>query len=243
MATLVAKAGVNLLFPPHCAFCGIDQGELGDGEWLCGACRKNFSPSDWCGCPKCGANLPPSVLATRQCGRCQRPPLRFDAAVALGAYRSRLRDAVLQMKRPAHKRLSTALGRLLAQERREQLTAYAADFIVPIPMHWWRRLRRGINCAEVLAVCLGDAIGVPVRWDVLVQHHLTSVQSGLSPPSRFKNIHNAFKVRRSRGVKGARILVVDDVLTTGATCSEAARTLKKAGAAGVFVAVVARAEG
>jgi ComF family protein len=161
----------------------------------------------------------------------------------LGAYDAELRDAVLRMKRPAHDALSLTVGRLLAVRRGEQLAAIGADLIVPVPMFWRRRLKRGKNNPDLLAGCLAKSLGVPLRRGVLVRRRNTEPQAGLPPSRRFQNMPGAFRVRRPGAVKGARVLLVDDVLTTGATCSEAAKMLKKAGAAMVAVAVVARAQG
>jgi len=147
------------------------------------------------------------------------------------------------MKRPAHDRLSLAIGRLLAGRRGEQLAGIRADVIVPVPMFWWRRFRRGKNNADVLAHCLAKSLGVPMRRRVLVRRRNTQPQAGLPPSRRFLNVQGAFRVRRPRAVENARVLLVDDVLTTGATCSEAAKMLKQAGAAMVAVAVAARAQG
>ena len=177
------------------------------------------------------------------CPLCQKTTLRFDTVIPLGAYDAELREAVLRMKRPAHDRLSLAMGRLLVAQRREQLVGLGPDLIVPIPMFWWRRLGRGKNSPDVLASCLAKSLGVPMRRRALVRRRNTQPQAGLPPSRRFLNMQGAFRVRRPKAVKDARVLLVDDVLTTGATCSEAAKMLKQAGAAMVAVAVVARAHG
>jgi ComF family protein len=177
------------------------------------------------------------------CPRCRKLPLRFDTVVTLGSYHAGLRDMVLRMKRPTHNGLSMAMGRLLADRRRDRLVELQADMVIPIPMYWPRRLRRGANNPEVLASCLARSLGIPVGRRILVRHRHTLPQADLPPSRRFKNVQGAFRVRRADAVKDARVLLVDDVLTTGATCSEAAKMLKKAGAAWVGVAVVARAQG
>jgi len=175
------------------------------------------------------------------CIRCRKTPLKFDAVVALGSYHAGLRYSVLRMKLPAHDVLSMAFGRLLAERRRELLLGLCADVIIPIPMFWTRRLGRGKNNPEVLASCLAKPLGISARRGVLVRCRNTPPQAGLPPSQRFRNVRGAFRVRRPDVVKGARVLLVDDVLTTGATCSEAAKMLKQAGASMVAVAVVARA--
>lgn len=147
------------------------------------------------------------------------------------------------MKRPSQQAVSIALGRLLVQRRGEQLRGCRADLIVPIPMFWTRRIRRGVNNPDVLADVLGKSLGVPVRKDVLVQCRRTLPQHHLPRSRRFQNVRDAFRVRGPEAIHGGRVLLVDDVLTTGATCSEAAKVLKQAGATAVMVAVIARAHG
>jgi ComF family protein len=231
----------RLVFPPRCAYCDRDLPEDWPDDAFCGPCLRRLAPTGWNPCPRCGANAPPDASATVSCPQCRGMKPRFNAAVALGGYHGGLRRAILRMKRPANEPLTLAVGRLLAQRRREQLTAFAADLIVPVPMFWRRRLRRGVNCPDVLAECLGAALDLPVSRGALVRWRSTLPQHGLTPAGRRRNVRRAFRVRHKQSITGARVLLVDDVLTTGATCDEAARTLRRAGAALVAVAVVARA--
>jgi len=110
-----------------------------------------------------------------------------------------------------------------------------------VPMYWKRRLVRGTNSPEIIARSVAAGLGVKARGRLLVRCRNTLPQADLSPRHRFSNVKGAFRVRKHRDLDGARVLLVDDILTTGATCSEAARALKKAGAAVVAAAVVARA--
>jgi ComF family protein len=168
--------------------------------------------------------------------------LKFDAAVTLGSYHAGLHDVILRMKRPMHEALSIGMADLLVQRRRMQLLEHRVEMIVPIPMFWRRRLQRGINSADTIARRLGKSLDIPIRRDILVRRLNTPPQSTLPLSRRFTNVHEAFRVRRPEEARNARILLVDDVLTTGATCSEAAKTLKRAGAAFVAVAVIARTQ-
>ncbi len=238
-------AGCGLLFPPRCVYCDV---ELPDNTLegnrsvpLCRPCLAALGPVDWHGCGRCGGELPDSVPAPEGCPRCKNAPLRFDTVIPLGRYHAGLREAVLRMKRPAHDPLSSALGRLLAQRRGGRLAEVRAELIVPVPMFWRRRIGRGKNSPEVLAGCLGRSLRLPVCRRGLVRCRNTLPQAGLAPSRRFENVRGAFRVRQPAAVRKARVLLVNDVLTTGATCSEAARMLKEAGAAMVAVAVVARA--
>jgi len=110
-------------------------------------------------------------------------------------------------------------------------------------MFWVRKLGRGINSPEILAEMVAQAAHAPVRGRVLVRKRNTIRQMELPPPERFRNLRDAFRLRLGYDLQGARVLLVDDVLTTGATSSAAAETLKRAGVGFVAVAVLARAEG
>jgi ComF family protein len=234
------KASCGLLFPASCIYCGVELSGQHSDHLFCSRCLASFGPMAWHGCKRCGRELSESDSASDDCQFCRNIRLRFDTVIPLGGYRAELRHAILQMKRPAHDALSMALGRLLAERRREQLAAVKADMIVPVPMFWTRRFRRGKNNPELLANCLAKSLKIPLRPKALVRHRNTSPQVGLARTRRFENVRGAFRVRNPEIVSNARILLVDDVLTTGATCSEAARALKLAGAAMVAVAVVAR---
>ncbi|MEN6459499.1 MAG: phosphoribosyltransferase family protein [Thermoguttaceae bacterium] len=238
-------AGLGLLFPPRCVSCGEEMlpGPFGSEAPvpLCNGCLAIFGPADWNGCWRCGTKLSGELPLADGCPRCRKTRLHFDTVVALGGYHTGLRDAVLRMKRPAHEPLSYTLGQLLAERHGERLAEIDANLIVPIPMFWRRRLGRGVNSPEVLARCLGQSLATPVRPRLLVRCRNTAPQGHLTPARRLENVRGAFHVRRPDAVQNARILLVDDVLTTGATCGEAAKMLKKAGAAMVAVAVVARA--
>lgn len=147
------------------------------------------------------------------------------------------------MKRPSQESLSAAMGRLLALRRRSQLAGLRADLIVPVPMFWSRRLGRGTNSPDIMAGALGRCLGMPLGRRVLSRRRNTLPQASLSPKERFQNVRGAFRARAGYRLDGLRVLLVDDILTTGATCSEAAKMLKQAGATMVAAAVIARAQG
>ncbi len=241
----LGRACLGLVFPPRCALCDIELPPDHDEVLLCVDCCYSLGPDQWLGCPRCGAPQTPGADPRAICRSCQGFSLHFDTVVPLGAYDGALREAVLEMKRLSHEPLSMAMGRLLAQRRGEQLDRLHPNVILPIPMYWWRRMRRGTNSPELVAECLARRLGVRMVRRALVRRRNTLPQKDLLPRERFKNVRGAFRISRLGRVlwKGSRVLLVDDILTTGATCSEAARVLKQAGAASVAVAVLAKAQG
>ena len=242
-AQTAAQTGINLVYPPQCTFCDEEIAPPDDGILLCGKCRGQLHPPRSATCPRCGAVLAGSAGDAKCCAACRDANFQFRTVVALGRYRDDLRESVLKMKQPAGEPLALAMGRLLAQERRAELQSLAASIIVPIPMHWTRRLARGTNSPEQLAGCLGRAMKLRIARRALVRSRRTPPQTMLPPEHRAENVRGAFRLARGRDLRGARVLLVDDVLTTGSTASEAAKVLRRGGAADVTVAVVARADG
>jgi ComF family protein len=234
---------LNLALPLRCLRCDDDLSS--DAEIaLCLKCIQIIAPELGVCCPRCGAVLPEEFHPAERCPACKDFSLKFDAVFPLGVYDGPLRDLVLQTKRLSAEHMSLAVGRLLALRLGEKLTGFRPDAVLPIPMHWAKRLFRGVNSSEILAECLGKKLGVPVVR-TLVRCRYTNPQKDLLPRERFRNVRGAFRLRRSdrHRWQNSRLLLVDDILTTGATCSEAARMLKQSGAAAVAVAVVARADG
>ena len=234
---------LNLLLPPCCVNChaelAADQEEL----LFCDKCRAVLAPAAWRYCHRCGVRLPDVCATSDDCPSCRRFGLQFDAVVPLGIYDGELRRVVLKLKRSTGEVLAMNMGRLLGHSRAEDLAALRADCVVPIPMFWMRKFRHGINSAELLAEFLAHDLRLPCHKRALFRKRNTLRQMELPPRKRFRNLRDAFELRAGYDLRGVRVLLVDDVLTTGATCSAAAKTLKKAGVPWVGVAVLARAEG
>lgn len=239
-ASLTSR-GLDLLFPPQCALCQDEVEEPSEEPLLCIECRSQLLHSPSFRCPRCGGSAPAPLRPGQRCSHCRETPLRFSRAVALGVYRASLRHAVLGMKRPERFPLAKALSQLFWQARGGEIAALAADLTVPIPMHWWRRCVRGASSPEIVAEFVGRNLGIPVKR--LLRRQWRPPQGSLTAHRRRTNLRGAMRLRRWHDVGGKRILLIDDVLTTGATCSEAARALKSAGASDVVVAVLARGEG
>jgi ComF family protein len=239
----LAQAVCDLLFPPWCILCHANIPPKSASPQLCTKCAMGTGPEYWAGCPRCGSAMPMLDPAAGRCALCVKTDLCFDHVVALGYYHAGLRDVVLRMKHAHQDILALAVSRLLAQRRQRELAAIEADCIVPIPMFWMRKLNRGMNSPDFVSHCLSRSLKIPVRRHVLIRCRNTLPQKNLRPAERFLNMAGAFRIRRKNAIRGAKVLLVDDVLTTGATCSEAAKILKEAGAASVAVAVIAKAQG
>lgn len=154
-----------------------------------------------------------------------------------------MQQAVLWMKQRVHEPLTQAMGWVLADRMTERCRGEEWDRIVPVPMHWWRRLRRGVHPARVLAEAVGQRLSIPVTPSLLLCRRPIRKQGTLSPAERQRNVRGAFRTSATHDITDEKILLVDDVMTTGATANEAARMLRRAGAREVTVAVVARGLG
>lgn len=238
------NAGLDLLLPPRCNHCDTDMPSAADGLLLCEECRRLLGPETWPCCRGCGASLPEELAGADQCGWCRNGRFRFDAVVPLGAYWGSLRDVILHMKHRAGDRLSATLGHLYTTRRGAIVDRLEPDLVIPVPMHWRRRVVRGTNSATILAGKLASYLHLPLEDQALIRCRNTPPQADLPPSGRFRNVRGAFRLDSGYPLlEGAKVLLVDDVLTSGATCSEAAKVLKQAGAAAVVVAVLGRAEG
>lgn len=231
--------GADLLFPRSCQWCRR-EGDLPEApelpeHGLCQHCVRELVEKAG-RCPRCGAES--ATGAACPAGRCRA--VGWDGVVFLGGYDAALREAVLKIKRPGAEDLARGLAVLLVEKHRSELEAARCDVVVPVPMHWWRRSLRGTSAAEEIARAVGRALRLPVAT-ALRRCRNTRMQNELPAEERAANVADAFRVRGAWG--GRRLLVIDDVVTTGATLSACAAALRAAGAAAVYGAAVARAEG
>ena len=249
-----AAEGFDLLFPPRCVLCRsdippvCDAVESGVSVWdppdasldrtldrtLCQACIRAVS-TDVSRCLRCGE----PVTAGDGCSRCRGRRCDWDGIAVLAAYGDRLRDAVLRAKHPGGIDVCHAMATLLVRKQRNTFAAWHIDAAVPVPMHWFRRAVRGTNAADEAARLVARLLGV--RFQVaLSRSKATRMQNEIPVHERRGNVSSAFQARRS--VSGKRILLVDDVVTTGATLAACRTVLVAAGASAVFVTALAKAD-
>lgn len=233
----LAAGLLQIVYPGICHACGA---ALPASEHdFCARCRQALTTDPHPTCPCCAATVGPYSNVENGCSRCRGVGLQFARAFRLGPYDATLRDVILRMKHVTNDGLAEVVAALWANQLAPRIQLEKIDVVFPIPLHWWRRWSRGYNQSEVLASTLADRLGLPCRpgWLRRVRH--TPRQTAQTAAGRRENVRGAFRTRRRVNLNGKVCLVVDDVLTTGSTCSEAARALRAAGATRVVVAVLA----
>ena len=232
------EAAVSLLYPPVCAICGEN---VRAREYLCNRCEAKAIRIVAPFCQKCSEPFEGSITSEFTCANCAHRMIYFDAAVS--AYRGRgiVREVIHEFKYGRQIHLRHLVARWLhAALDDERLRGSRFDIIVPVPLHAARVRERGFNQATLLAGLLSAQTSMPSK-PVLDRIRYTTTQTALDRSERMENLHNAFRLRKNTDVRGLRMLLIDDVLTTGSTLSECARVLKRAGALSVHAATAARA--
>jgi predicted amidophosphoribosyltransferase len=181
--------------------------------------------------------------ALGQCVHCRGAKLQFDAALTLGPYDGTLRQIVLKLKHAEFEPLAHQVGSLLSDRVRPVAAQQPIDLVTCVPMHWLKRWVRGSSAPEVLARRVASDLRLPCYPDLLRCLRLLKKQSSLTMPQRWLNVRGSYRVARGFDIRATSVLVIDDVLTSGATVNEVAKALRRAGASRVTVAAIARGTG
>ncbi|HEX3808742.1 MAG TPA: ComF family protein [Rhizomicrobium sp.] len=233
-----ARAALNLLFPPLCFKC---RAQVSDTASLCATCWTTFAFLDGRVCDCCGVPFEVDPGSESLCGPCHAKPPAFTRARSVMRYDDASKHPILALKRGDRLDIAPAFTRWLQRTGRSMIAE--SDVIVPVPLYRWRLWARRFNQAAVLGKALGHATGTPFEPLALIRTRPTPSQGDMpSAKARRRNVRGAFRVEASRAaaIKGRAVLLIDDVLTTGATADACARALKRAGAAKVLVLTLAR---
>ena len=237
---------INFVYPPSCAACSARMPIESRGR-VCGACLGRVSPPDRQACAVCGMPAGAgSDEAARLCSRCVQARPHYDAARAITVYQASgdaIPNPVAALIRRHKYGLDQWIGKALAEYLNGPIPIPedGCDVVIPVPLHRARLRWRGFNQSALIGAAVARRIGRPLDVGSLVRTRATPPQTMRDRKERARNVRGAFAVRRPARIAGRQILLVDDVMTTGATVDECARILKVAGARRVDVLTLARA--
>lgn len=223
---------LDILYPRRCPVC--HEITVPFGKKICNVCRKKLKPISGPRCFCCSKPL--SMSEQEYCRDCMKIR-HFNQGLGIFSYSSLLQDSLFKLKYGKRQEYGTFYGEFAAYYSRDKIEKWKIDFIIPIPLHHRRMEKRGYNQAAVIATALGKKLKLPVEDKILKRRKNTKPQKELNHHERQENMKNAFIVRKK--LNGGNILLVDDIYTTGSTIEEAAKVLKKAGAAKIFFLTVA----
>lgn len=234
-----ANAGLNFLYPEACQICGGARATPAEG-YVCRRCwlQVRFIRPPFC--DRCGLPFEGDITTKFECTNCREMELHFTSARSAVVAKGVVLEIIHRFKYQQAHWFEPFLADLLVREAGPELRAAQWDFIVPVPLHPQKQRERSFNQAERLAQALGAAVKIPCQPDLLRRIQPTRTQTQLTRTERAANVRRAFAVRPGVRLRGERIVLVDDVFTTGATTSACAAALAAAGAGDVCVWTVAR---
>ena len=232
------RSALDLVLPARCMGCATLVEVPGT---FCGDCWRQLRFITDPLCPQCGTPFDYEVAPNLRCGACLAKPPPYDAARAVWAYGDAAARTIVRLKHADHTHLARQLAPFMRRTG-DPLLGVPDILLAPVPLHRRRLWRRGYNQSAMLAVALGRLSGCSVKLDLLQRTRATPPQQGLSREARLKNVRRAFRVnpRHADTVRGARVVLIDDVLTTGATAAACAEALRAAGALHISVLTLAR---
>ncbi|MBN1477278.1 ComF family protein [Candidatus Sumerlaeota bacterium] len=227
---------LSLALPPMCPACGDRLGPTDQG--VCDECWQHITSPPGPHCPQCG--LGESVIG-KKCPGCLPGESHFGAARQAALWQDPIPTMIHRLKYHGVSELAEPLARLMARVLVHDFPGRRWDVIVPVPLHRVRRRERGYNQSALIARELGRMLGWSVDERLVLRHRPTLSQTHLSRADRLRNVANAFHCPEPAEVEGRRVLLIDDVHTTGSTLNETARALAEAGAVEIFALAVSRA--
>ena len=227
------RAALDALYPRRCPVCG--EIVTPKGRLICPSCLLRLSPVKSPVCQKCGKEVWSEEI--EYCPDCVKHRRSFARGMALFNYTEEAARSMAAVKYKNKREYLDFYGAALAARYEKQIRRMHADALVPVPVHPSRKRARGFNQAEVLAICLGKRLGIPVGSGMLIRDKKTKPQKELSAADRLKNLSGAFRAGTiPEGIK--TVLLVDDIYTTGSTVEACARALRSAGVSRVYFVVI-----
>jgi len=219
---------LKILYPDRCPVC---DRVLTDGSLICPQCRARLVSVEEPVCMKCGRQIKDAVQ--EYCADCVRVRHVFDRGRAVFSYEGEMRRMLYRYKYGNRRDYTEFFAREAAARCGGWIASCGAEALIPVPLHKRKRRRRGYNQAELFAGRLAELLGLPVDAGILARVKDTTPQKKLSDKDRKLNLKNAFKIQ-SNVIKYNKVLLIDDIYTTGSTLDEAAKVLKQAGVESVF---------
>lgn len=234
------SALVDIAYPRKCLVCKEKLHISSQDEPVCAKCLNNIKRNIPPFCSSCGRRLKKTNLIKNICPHCLKSRLHFDRAFSPFTYEGTIKRLIHEFKYKGKDYLGPYLSAMMVEFIKEyDLPINYMDFIIPIPLHKTKLREREFNQAQVLAEFIAKEFKKDVLRDVLKRHRYTKTQTDLEINKRLENVKGSFLVAAPQIIEGKNLLIIDDVLTTGATSSEAAAALKEAGANIVFVLTLA----
>lgn len=228
----------DLIYPRTCAVCGENTPEA--LRYLCWECQSDIMPITPPYCSQCGDPVSGSIDHSYVCHFCSSVSPSFSIARSAAHYDGPIAEMLKALKYRSATWLVHDMAQMLSSLVFQHMDADNIDAVTFVPLHHTRRRDREYNQSALLARALAHMIGVPCMNRIIRRHKKTTSQTNLTAKDRIVNVRGCFKYRNGSWLDGKRILLVDDVMTTGATVNECAKTLKKGGASEVFAVAVAR---
>jgi len=234
-----AGSALGFIYPDNCQICRSQRATAAEG-YVCRRCWQGVRFVVPPFCERCGLPFEGDITTAFECANCREMELHFESARAAVVARGVVLEVIHRYKYQQALWFEPFLGDLLCRQAGPALRAGAWDLVVPVPLHPLKEREREFNQAARLAACLGRATGLPLNAKLVTRREFTRTQTLLTRAERAANVRGAFTLRAGVKLNGERIVLVDDVLTTGATTSACAKVLLKAGASRVCVWTLAR---
>ena len=229
---------LDFLYPRNCIYCGISSPET--FRFICWDCWSDATRVVAPFCELCGDPVAGAVDHDFICYACSSEPPSFDRARSAARYEGAVGEALRQLKYEKGFWMGPDMAKVMKNCLIAEYSVEEFDLVVPVPLHHVRRRDRGYNQSAVLAKELAELLGYRMDSGVVRRIRGTMTQTNLTATQRLSNVKNAFESRNEKRLAGKRVLLVDDVMTTGATVNACAKALKKGGASSVYVLTVAR---